>query len=145
MEAIMVKNCRYLCLCCTSCHGNSVYTCTCASLRCYQNIIFCMPPLFTFCICSWEGTSLPQSSMYLLKCFGIWNYVKRTLLLVLHPSSPTISIAEAIHEMPVDIFFIYKRARHFDYNSTATQHSRTSLDSVEAGIQSCYSSSSSLH
>jgi hypothetical protein len=66
------------------------------------------------------------------------EFVKWILLLVLHHSSPTISIAETIYRMHVGIFFICKIVRHFNCRHTATQHSHSSLDSVQEGTSSSY-------
>lgn len=53
---------------------------------------------------------------HILTCFAIWHTVKSTSLPVFHDSSPTISIAEAIPEMHISIFFTCKQVRHFDHN-----------------------------
>jgi hypothetical protein len=88
---------------------------------------------FTSFIHLWEETSLPQSSVYVLRCFAMWNSVKWISLLVLHHSSITISIAEIMYGMQVGIFFVCKHVRHFDCDCTATQHSHACLGSVQAG------------
>jgi hypothetical protein len=167
IETSTVQNFPYLCLCYTSRPGISACTCTLASLHCWQSI-FSILSLFTFCIHSWEGTNLPQSLCTLrdfimclnlskksqacvlcykvvLKCSTMWNSAKRISVLVLHHSSPTICTAGTICKMHVGVFFISKRVRHFDYNHTATQHSQTNLDNVQAGTRSSYRSTSSLH
>jgi hypothetical protein len=66
------------------------------------------------------------------------------LLLVFHHGIPTSSIAEAVYEMHVDIFLIRKHVRYFDYDDIVTRHSHTSLDNMQAGSWSSYSSSSFL-
>jgi hypothetical protein len=87
-------------------------------------------PTPSFCIRSWEGSSLPQSSVYVFKGFAMWNSARWILLPVFRHSSPTVSIAESVHKMHVNVFSICKHGRHFDYDCTATQLSHTSLDKV---------------
>jgi hypothetical protein len=125
----MVQNSPHLCLCYTSLPGNSVRTCTWASLHCCRNIIS-KQSLFTFCIRSWEGTHLHQSSVCILTCSVMWNSAKWISLLIFHHSTLTIFIAESVYEMHVSVFFICKHVRYFGYDHTATQHSHASLDSV---------------
>jgi hypothetical protein len=104
-----------------------------------------MPSSFTSFIRPWEENSLCQSSVYVPKCFAMWNSDKCLSLLVYHHSSTTISIAEIMYGRHVGVFFVCKHVRHFDYSRTATQHSHTCLGSVQAGTYSSYSGSSSLH
>jgi len=70
---------------------------TWASLHCCQDVTV-STPLFTFCIRSWEGTSLPQNSACGVKCFAMWVKVP-----VFHYSSPTTSISELVYEMHVRV------------------------------------------
>jgi hypothetical protein len=121
------QNASYLYLWYTSHPENSVCTCNWALLHCCQNIIS-MPSLFTFFIHLWEWTSVLQSSVYVLR-----YSVKWITSLALHHSSSTISIAGTVCETHVSVFFIYKSVSHFGYDHTATQHSLTSLESVQAG------------
>jgi hypothetical protein len=100
--------------------------------HCCQNIIISMPLLFTFCIHLWEGTSLPQISVYVHKYSVMWNSVKWISLVIFHHNSPTISSAETVYETHVSVF-ICKCITHFDYD-------HTSLECV----QESHSSSSSL-
>jgi hypothetical protein len=80
-----------------------VYICTRHSLRCCQNTIFPTPSLFTFCIRSWEGTRLPQRSVYVLRCFAMWNSSKRIPFPEFNYNSLNISTAETVYEMHVGV------------------------------------------
>ena len=91
IEIIMVHDSSYLCLCYSSHSENSLYTCTWASLHFYQNVNFSMLWFFTFYIYSWEGTSLPQNSVYGFKCFTMWVTVE------FHNSSPTIYLFSRLY------------------------------------------------
>jgi hypothetical protein len=87
------------------------------------NIIFSTPSLFT--VCTREGTSVPQSTECVLKCFAMWNSAKWIPLPVFRHSNPTILIAETVHDMPVGVFFICTCVWHFHYDWSETQHSHT--------------------
>lgn len=110
--------------------------------RC-QNVTFSTPLLFTFCICSWEGISLVQNSVYGFECS-----VLCLMLLVFCNSNPTISIAETIYKMHVSIFLICKSVGHFNYLNLL-RHSHAAIanspDSAQAGIWSSYSNAIVTH
>jgi hypothetical protein len=94
--------------CYTGCPANSVCTCTWASMHCCQNVIISTPLLFMFCTHSCKGASPPQSSMYVLECFVMWNSVKWILFPSFHHNSHTISTAETVYKIHIDIFLICK-------------------------------------
>jgi hypothetical protein len=134
------------CLCYTSCPVLSARTCAWASLHCCHNVISTIStPSFTSCAHSREGTSLLQSFVYVLKCLAMWNSGKWILLPLFHRSGPTILITKSAYEMHIGIFVTYKLIRYFDYDRTATRHSRTSVDKAHGRNSVKSQQFSSLH
>jgi hypothetical protein len=70
----------------------------------------------------------------------MWNSAKLISLPVSHHKSLTISIAETVHDVHVGVFLICKYVRHVYYDRNVTQHTHTSLGSVQAETRSSYSS-----
>jgi hypothetical protein len=114
----MEQNSQYLCLCYTSHLTNSSYTFTWSSLYCCQDNIF---PTLPFCICSWEGTSLLQSSVHVLQ----GGYCCQC--------STTVALPFLLQKL-YKMHGICKYVQHFEYDPTVTQHSHTSLDKIEAKL-----------
>jgi hypothetical protein len=99
----------------TNFHRNYLYTCMWASLNITTYIVFpvVLLLLVSIRICLWEGASLSQTSVYVVKCVSTWNSMIRKVLPVLCSSSPVISITESIYKLPISLFLTCKCERHY--------------------------------
>ena len=57
----------------TGLHANCVYLCGGFAVGCSDNVP-CQSWFPTFCICPWEGTSVPQSSVYSEMCLDVETF-----------------------------------------------------------------------
>ena len=104
-ENTSMRSSPYLCLCYTS-PVTSVYTRTWASLHCCENVTFEYPPRSSEFARRKKQVSLRIPCTF--SCFAMWNSAMCLILLLLHNSSSTISIAETVYETYVCRFFTCK-------------------------------------
>jgi hypothetical protein len=98
--------------------------CMWALLHCIQNSTF-KQWLLMFRIHAWDGTSLPQNMMHILKCVPVWNSTTWITVLVFCWCSSTISIAETMYKMHAGILYIVGSPLQADWESKQLQWCKT--------------------